>query len=637
MKIFNTATIIAALSCALPSAGAESVEYFGCDFSHGIPEGMNVVDGDMQPLHYTMTQRGFASEDSWISLREEGTENYFAASASRFKTSADNPAGPASDWLVLPQIWVRGTTASLSWKSMIVNEQSSRGSRYEVRVSTTGNLPEDFSSTPLTVVEEDMEEWADHSLDLSGYAGQRVWLAFVNITENGEILGLDDISVAGDAGIAEITLCPGDYFSDVENGLVISGLLTATSDVPVTRFQATCEVAGQSCEVSLEDLNLRNGENVAFTFPLTLDIKYGESVDYVVRPTVNDVVFDALERHSTCLAFLPKRNVVIEEATGTWCMYCPLGTWAMEILTEKYPDNFIPIAVHLMEGTDPMALDNYANQYTFSGGAPSGWVDRAVYSTRPMVPAWINDHPTYTTMMGGFETLLLDRLDITPLAEVNVSADLSEKNVLDIDVRSRFPLDISNADYRLCLVLTEDHVWEPGYRQTNGYSGSTEDVGGYESLPRIITEDLEFNHVARAIYDDFNGIAGSVPSELSAGVEYSYERSVALPSNVLNPERLNIVAMLLDNTTGEVLNAATSRVATAGLSDMVSEAFRISRDAYGIHIGTSGKVSAEVYDIAGRLLAAGSADGLLSLPVDCKGMVVLKITTPDGTLVRKLK
>lgn len=624
---------------------SESIEYYHCDFSQGIPEDITLYDCDGETLHYTMLQRGFESTDSWISLREEGTENIFAGSASRFKTEAGKSPASASDWLVLPEVWIRGGEGKLNWRSRIVNEQSSRPSRYEVRVSTIGPRPEDFPEKADMTVTEDSEDWRSRSLELSQYSGSHVWVAFVNVSNDGEILGIDDISIEGKSGIAEISVYPGAYAIGDVDGLEIGGSLTAGSEIPVTSFSATCEIKGETYEVSYTDLNLSSGESLDFTFPVKLSMEYGERLEYVVRAVVNDVVFDDIVQTTTRLAFLPERRVVIEEATGTWCQYCPMGTLALQILEEKYPDNFIPIAIHMIEGTDPMAMDSYANQNTFSGGAPSGWVDRKVYSTRPMVQARIDNQRTYTTLMGGFETLLLDRLAEIPMADVGLSAEISSSGMLEVAVASRFPVDVENADYRICIVLTEDHVAgsaNDGYTQMNGYSGASEVLGGYENLPRIIVEDLEFNHVARAIYDDYNGIVNSLPASLKAGEEYTYESSRELPVNIHNKENLNVVAMLLDRSSGEVLNAASVRpvVSAVDMMEGVSADIEVKKNGTLLNVSSvdlQTEISVELIDVSGRTTRVAAGKGSLDIPTDgLKGFHLLMVRTDSGSICRKL-
>ena len=642
-KSFAAGLVMLAMACQ--TQAARLMEYYSCDFSYGMPDDISRYDEDAQTLHYTMTQRGFDSSDSWICLRQEGTENFYAASASRFKAETAEPPGPAADWLVLPKVWIRGDEGKISWKSMIVNDQSSRPSNYEVRISTTGNRPEDFLNAPAAEITESMESWNEHSLSLSQYAGSHIWIAFVNVTDNGEILGIDDRLVEGTEGIAELTLYPGKYAIGDIDGLKIGGRLTAGAVGAVTSFNATFEVQGASYDVAFPNINLAPGESMEFIFPVKLDVKFGETFEYMVKAMVNDVQFDDIAQTTTCLAFLPERRVVIEEATGTWCQYCPMGTLALKTLEEKYPDNFIPIAIHMMADADPMALDSYATQDRFSGGAPSGWVDRLVYSTRPMVPTRINDQRTYTTLMGGFETLLLDRLAVTPLADIALTAEISSIGELNVSTTSRFPLNIDNADYRLCIVITEDHVSgkpSDGYRQSNGYSGASEIIGGYESLPRTITENLEFNHVARAIYDDYDGVAGSLPSSLKAGEEYNWNATRDLPKNILHQENLNVIAMVLDCSNGEILNAASVRPTLSSIKAVEndSSSIKVSSNNGELSIASSDsqqKIHLELIDTSGRVMQNAKGTGSISISTSSlQGLYILQVKTEEKTFSKKI-
>ena len=50
-----------------------------------------------------------------------------------------------------------------------------------------------------------------------------------------------------------------------------------------------------------------------------------------------------------------QKNVLLEEATGTWCSYCPTGIYYIDSLMHTY-DNVIAIAIHT---NDVMACEEY--------------------------------------------------------------------------------------------------------------------------------------------------------------------------------------------------------------------------------------------------------------------------------------
>ena len=56
--------------------------------------------------------------------------------------------------------------------------------------------------------------------------------------------------------------------------------------------------------------------------------------------------------------FVPEKRVFGEEATGTWCGWCPRGIVAMDYMAATYPDTWIGVAVH---NSDPMVNTVYDN------------------------------------------------------------------------------------------------------------------------------------------------------------------------------------------------------------------------------------------------------------------------------------
>ena len=75
------------------------------------------------------------------------------------------------------------------------------------------------------------------------------------------------------------------------------------------------------------------------------------------------------------------KRTIMEEFTGTWCLNCIRGIEGIKILSDKFGDRFIPIAVHGDE-RDPMMITQYYKSTFFRdkmkilGGYPSCTVDR---------------------------------------------------------------------------------------------------------------------------------------------------------------------------------------------------------------------------------------------------------------------
>lgn len=112
----------------------------------------------------------------------------FAASPSYFKGS-----GKADRWLVSPAITLtdaQNPVLVFRVKSLDAKNRDN----LEVKISTTDSAKASFSKT-LQTVSRAQVEWTYHTLDLSEYKGQTIFLAFVQNSNNCYIIGLDDVSV----------------------------------------------------------------------------------------------------------------------------------------------------------------------------------------------------------------------------------------------------------------------------------------------------------------------------------------------------------------------------------------------------------------------------------------------------------
>lgn len=607
--------------------------YFDCDFSAGIPQGFSTFDCDGQTLHFTMVQAGFNQGDSWIRMREANTKptNYYAASTSRYKVAAGEAARPADDWLVTPPIYIRATDAKLSWRACSFCEQGKTGDSYRVLVSTKGNRPEDFTGEPLFAVGvENINQWTQHEVSLGGYAGQEVYIAFVNGTTDGEILGIDDLKVEGGKGLCGLEIRTQPYVYGVD-AFHLEATVGAYSDEPITRFTAYYRLAGQTRQKSFEGLDIRKGDTFDFEFDELLPAACGDTVSYEMWVEANGQrAADTLRQSTVSLLFDPKRRVVLEEGTGMWCAYCPKGIVAMRWLREKYPDTFIGISLHYQ---DPMEADDYVEHLQFPA-FPSGFFNRKHFSGDPMALAQEDGKPVYTVPGGGFETCFLKAAADQAIADVELGVRL-DGNTVEAEAVAHYALPLSGADVRLAFVVTEDNVCHDGYYQENNYSGGEAAIGGFEELPPRI-QPFSFDEVARAVPGGWQGIAGSQPSDLLPGTAYRYAYSFELPAAVDDPRQVHVVALLIDQRSGEILNADSQPLVSlaegiAGVADgLHGFSYRTAGRVAEFPLPAAGPATFAVHDLRGTRVAcgrveAGHGKAAVSLPRLPQGVYLVTV------------
>lgn len=301
------------------------------------------------------------------------------------------------------------------------------------------------------------------------------------------------------------------------------------------------------------------------------------------------------------------KRMVVEEGTGTWCGWCPRGIVAFEQMQEKYPDTFIGIAVHV---DDLFEENTYLPIQSYFTGYPRCIVNRD--------PARVYD-PAYSNLESAYKSVCNE----AAVANVYVSAYI-DGNDIYAKVTTTFAASDKGLNYRIAFVILEDSI--TGYEQNNNYSGGSNGaMGGFEDLPRYAS--INFNHVARGIYD-YNGIEGSVPSDVEEGEFYDFEKVIPLPV-VQKTDYLSIVALFINGKTGLIDNAAKSRIQIGkGVGSTQQVDIAIWADEYGNVLCSEKDGKIEVFNLDGMSMPAQGLD---------KGIYIVRYTSPDGnSVVRKI-
>lgn len=536
---------------------ADRMEYFSTSFDEGFPAYTFTYDRDEQPLHFTMVQAGFDQGDSWKVFTIEG--NSYAASPARHKVAKGETAVAADDWMVLPSVRILDRDATLSWRAKTIAESIEEGCSYEVRISTNGPDPECFGARPVCTVEaEKLGEWTTHSVDLGDCAGGVVWVAFIHTSLNREILAIDDIYFSGGTGRYTLTdRTPRYQYGSDATTLRMS--VKSTSERPITAFWAYLDTPeGRSIEERYyKDLNLTPDSppfDIEFTLPYQL--QPGESFDYSLSIELpdNGVEFPPLEGSVTKMLFPTHRRVVAEEGTGMWCGYCPRGIVAMREMREKYPDDFIGIAVHYDDALYA-PIQDYCNTLYFPS-FPSAYVNRTTLCGDPMP----QDATGLFTVAEGLEKACLTATADAAPADLALVWTILPGGTLGLVAEAYFAINAERSDYRFTAVAVEDGVTHSTYYQTNYYSGSSTPIGGFENEAKTI-KPFAFDEVARAALLPFEGTEGEIPASVEAGRHYAVAKELKAPKYD-NLNNLRVVLMLLDAHTGEVVNAIQTSAAS---------------------------------------------------------------------------
>jgi len=264
---------------------------------------------------------------------------------------------------------------------------------------------------------------------------------------------------------------------------------------------------------------------------------------------------------------------------------------------------------------------------------------------------------------------------INEISPVQISATAvfdPSTRVIDINLSGEFVANLSG-DYRFNAVILEDEVGP--YSQANYYSGGgagpmVSPISGFDWAAASDPVSVTFDHVARAILGGFDGTASSLPATITAGGIHTHNYTHNLPANQ-NESNVHVAGMIIDNTTGEILNAIkvelsgftpaswdcispgncqdpgtgtgayTSLTAcqTACVATEISEetSLKIYPNPVKDVLIIEGKyTSVEIYDVFGKAVLTTDYQNTIDVSSLSSGVYMLNITKGDETFMQKI-
>lgn len=326
-----------------------------------------------------------------------------------------------------------------------------------------------------------------------------------------------------------------------------------------------------------------------------------------------DLSADAIEGVFLCIDEGFPRNVVVEEATGTWCGWCVIGYDGMEYMSKNYyGKGFIGIAVHQGDEMDVMSTGPYANFGQYVAGFPMAYFNRDMTN---------EISPDRYELEYWFE----EKMKIPAYAEITAALEVGDNpSELKLNTKSKFADNEKDAAYAIGYTVVENGVGP--YAQQNYCSGEPYDYYGFESMGKVVP--LIYNDVARECSQP-DGIPGSLPSEIEMNKEYEYSTSITLGKEI-DPKMVRVVAMVINLNNGAIENACELEVpgymSVNELESSAAEAFAIGGKGEILLRGAA--AGAVVYSADGRVVAAGVDGESVEVPA---GIYVVSL---DGKAVK---
>ena len=314
----------------------------------------------------------------------------------------------------------------------------------------------------------------------------------------------------------------------------------------ITSFDVDLSYNGNTQTEQITGVNMVSFDEYEVTFATAVSLIDGANNMVATIKNVNgnatddDASDDELTRSLDPTTPGLNKRVVVEEATGTWCGWCPRGTVWMENLQDTYPENFIGLAVH---NGDPMVYEDYD---VGIGGLISGYPSAVVDRGSDIDPS-------------AMEADFLQRVVLNAAAAICMSAKMdSEEMEMTITMTVDPTAEIDN-DWKVAVALSENDVTgtSSDYAQANYYSGGASgELSGaghdwHAAANPVPASAMEYDHVARVIAPSFDGM-DAFPDGAEVGESYEFEFVLDIDEE-WDLDNIHVIGMLL-NADGDIDN-----------------------------------------------------------------------------------
>jgi len=488
----------------------------------------------VQGINFPVADEGMTDVKVWVRNTLDGTDLDVVDVAGPFSVPSYLPVA-LNNPIPMPEegLYVGCTfTCSIAYPIAIAGDMADKSLflRYIYNGSDSGwaDYSNQFNPSALQVLVSDLK-LADYSIafNSAGSSAQLPSSEFsvpVNFVSNGgkEVKSLDvDVTLDGQTTSQHI-----DLATPVESGFNKYGSFNVTGTSPA-------EVGTYDLVVTLKKVN---GEDYADQVAITGQVKN--------------------------LLKIVARRTVIEEFTGTGCGYCPRGWAGMEYMKANYPDDFIGIAFHKYNNTDPL----YYAAYPTLGlkGAPGCVVDR-----KQQTDPYYGDSEDFYGIEDVFKLRNAEPAEV----DVNVKAMWNEDET-KVDVSAQVEFLAKTNPVSIVYVLTADSLTgtTSAWKQSNYYYQYTAaQVGNAPGLSDFCSGGKYGQSKVSLVFND--AVVGSsytgngtnrgesvAADDIEVGKVHEGTYSISQPTSsavrtALRKDLVTAVVLVVDDVTGEILNA----------------------------------------------------------------------------------
>lgn len=588
--------------CCVMSAKADYSPNFG---SGKLPAGVTTSNSSEVKPGVDFYKRGW-TEDGWT-VDRMGGKGYVVMAPTHTGSEV-----PVNSLLTLPAQDVTENMV-LSWEALSLLPGFPESYRVLVQ-------PEGAGAEEVFAVDGENSGWTRHIVSLERFAGRKCAVSFLCNSVNRYMLMLSGIRIGAlkenDVVLTDRTERYGDM-----SGTTVRGIVRNVG-TPIRGGAVVCYLAdgSEAGRMNLGDVfDSDRTEEFAIRCPGVMDT----ATEYTLSVVTSDGT-QILTQQGSFYTSSFRRTLLVDKATGMWCVNCPKGALLMEDMEREYGSQVVGVETHIYNN-DPLENVPYWDSLGFHS-VPYFMLNRVKATSGDDLSKFAGYYDTPTRFGIRFGSITVNGNE-----SVSVSVAVSAAEAFD-----------NSADrYRVGYVLTAG-FHSDDYLQANTCNMPADRQFFY--LPaRIPGELVTFHNVSLTSEYSFDGIGNSLPSEIQAGGEMEFFFTVNRPELLADLRQGRIVAYVLDTESGEVLNVAARglaedysgvRLPSASVADCPG-ALTVAGNGL-IQVRADGKWTLRCYDMAGSLChqAEGCGDMLTATNFPA-GMYVARLETGNyGDIVK---
>lgn len=435
-----------------------------------------------------------------------------------------------------------------------INNVYYQGDAYPIFFESTDD-PEYQSLILKFIISGKTYDWEDYSEYWGGHYAMQLFCSNLTMPERSAYF----------KSASSVSTLPGEEVS-------LPVVISSNGSEEINSIDYIVEINGSKTSKHLDltspiagGFNKSGDATISFTAPEEYSAYTANISIEKVNGEANDASDNVLSVTNKVVTRIATRRTVVEEFTGTGCQFCPRGWAGMELMKET-KENFIGIAFHKYNSSDPMCVTNYFPTASLGiTGAPGCAMDRKLLGIDPYY---------------GSRNSIIDDFDycnsLYPDVDVTVSGKFNN-DFTAVDITTDIEYLTNGGKYSVVYVLTADSLsgTTSAWRQTNYYASQspTGDPlidqfcrGGKYGQSSVA---LTFNDVMINSSYNNSGVnqAPALDGEVKAGEVVTSSYTLAMPTKTtlkaaINNNEVYAVVLVIAND-GTIANAARAKVTGA--------------------------------------------------------------------------